>query len=189
MIDPRPAFIPHPTVQPQSRPLMIIGANWFFTVGMIVFVLGALATAGVFGYKGYLQRVRAGEMDAVRAREQQLRSSQALEEITAFSQSLAAAQNLLQDHVFPTSILRLLEDTTHQNVQLRTLSFNRGERRVALSGIARSYQTVAEQIMVLESSPHVERVTFGGLASDAQNRVSFTMTLTLRPSAFGYREP
>ena len=174
--------------EPATRPLMTIGANWFFTVGAVVLVLGILATGGVFGYVAYMNRVRNQEIAIVQEREENLKTKGSLNEVTAFSQSFAAAQNLLQSHTFPTNFFRFLSATTHTSVQFKSLTFNGAAGKADLSGVARSYRTVAEQVTLFEASPHVGAVTFGGLALEPSGLVSFTITLMLEPSAYGYRE-
>ena len=153
-----------------------------------MFVVSAVAYGGVFAYRKYLESQRATLTAAVKEREQALQSD-SLREVIAFSQSLNAAQALLQEHPFASNVFGFLGTNTHPEVQFKGLTFAGENRRIDMNAVARSYRAVAEQVSALEGNPAVERVDFGGLSRSGAGLVSFRVSLVLRQSVFQYQSP
>ncbi|OHA08423.1 MAG: hypothetical protein A3A44_00265 [Candidatus Sungbacteria bacterium RIFCSPLOWO2_01_FULL_60_25] len=183
----RPALIAHASPQERS-PVSRLGGSWFFAFSVAVFVVSAVAYGGVFAYRKYLESQRATLTAAVKEREQALQSD-SLREVIAFSQSLNAAQALLQEHPFASNVFGFLGTNTHPEVQFKGLTFAGENRRIDMNAVARSYRAVAEQVSALEGNPAVERVDFGGLSRSGAGLVSFRVSLVLRQSVFQYQSP
>jgi len=77
------------------------------------------------------------------------------------------------------------ESIVHPNVYFATFSLNAADNQVNLSGYADSFQTLIQQIHILQNrSDFIEKFDISNIGMAEQGGVRFDLLLTLRPSIF-----
>lgn len=185
MADPPTSFIPKS--QPRlSAAFVAEGGAWLFNIALLLFVASAVGAGGLYLYRRSLASAYADWREQVVAQEAEFRP-EFLAQFTDLSSALASARVLLAGHVYASSALLLVESLVHPSVSFNSLSFSRNQQTIELSGAAKSYQAVAEQIRTMEGNPQVESVEFGGLARSERGVVSFRLTVHFKPSLLELR--
>lgn len=185
MPDPSPSFIPHAPTRFSPR-LIAEGGAWLFNLALFAFIASLVAAGGLFVYQRSLASTRADWQAQVAGQEAELRPD-LLVQLTDLSNALGVTRELLSRHVYASNALLFVQSVTHPFVYFTALSFSRDARKIELSGSARNYQTVAEQVQFLESHPQVEKVDFGGLSRSERGLVNFRTAITFKPSLLQLR--
>lgn len=154
------------------------------TVLLVVALIAAFLSAGAFGALVIVTRRQAAAHAAftkqVQGKELELRS-ELLGQITALDTRLKNIRTLLAKHPFNSNILAVVERASHPQARFRSFNFTTQSRKLDMDGEAPAYRIVTRQIEIFERDPAVERVEFGGLGANAENRVSFKVSLVFKP--------
>ncbi len=180
MADPS-AIIPREHSAAFRLPAVIIGSGWLFSLGLVAVVAAAVTAGGLFFYRRALLATQANWFEQITAQETELRP-ELLVQLTELSSALAVSRELVANHPSASNALLLIQSVTHPFVYFTSLTFSRDGRKIELSGAARSYQVVAEQIRSIESHPQVEQVEFGGLSRGERGLVNFKVTAIFKPA-------
>lgn len=180
MADLTSSFINKDGSSARSRIVFESGA-WLLNLGIVVFVLSLILVGGLFFYRRASEENRREWAKQVETDEAELRPD-LLKQLTDLSDSLSAAQSLIRNHSFSSNALLLIQSVAHPSVQFSSLSFSRDSKKIDLSGLARSYQIVAEQVSFMEASPQVEKVEFGGLARNEKGLIDFRLAVIFKPT-------
>ena len=157
------------------------GGGWLLGLGVVVLLAALVIYVGLWVYQRSLVTVHSEWQEQIRNQESELRSD-TLANLINVANSLAVGRELLSNHAWISQAFRFLEAATHAKVQFLKFDFLRDVRKIDLAGLASSYQTVAEQVRILESYPDVEKVAFGGLSRTEKGLVSFKLAITFKPS-------
>lgn len=171
--------VSRPRTAVQSR-LLVEGGQWFFNIGLALFLAVLIFSGGLFAYQYSLGAKQSGLEQRIRDLEADL-SEDSLADLVTTSTSLAAARQVLSNHIYPSLALAFLAGHTHPRVYYNAFDFSADGKKISVAGFAQSYRIVAEQISILESARSVERVDFGGLAASERGIVSFRLTIGFRP--------
>ena len=169
-------------VSPRSpRAWQSEAGSWLFNLGLLVFIGSLVLAGGLFVYKNSLAKSQATWADQVKSQEDDLRPD-LLSQLINLSHELSATRGLLANHTFTSNVFAFLESITLPHVQFTNFTFSAQNVKIDLAAVADSFQTVADQVQILESNPQVEKVDFGGLNRSQQGKVNFRMTITVKPS-------
>lgn len=150
-----------------------------FSVSLTIFILVFAAFGGLI----LLNRSRTSELDAL-ARQNQVKEEalhpELLEAVTILDKRLRNMRSLLGGHVFGSNAFKVLEQTTHPQVQFSIFNFAVEDRKVGVSGSAPNFTVLSHQIGILERDPQVESVEFGGL-SLRERTIGFTLSIIFKP--------
>lgn len=159
---------------------------WFFSLALIALFVSLVAFGGLFAYKRSLLG-RQVEWNAEIDRQEAELSAASIGELLASASALASARELLAAHVAPSNLFALLEAAVHPRVQFTSFAFSKDSGKIDLSGLAASYQSVAEQVSLLEARRDVERVEFGGLSLGTKGLVSFKLAILVKPALLRFK--
>ncbi len=165
----------------RPSPLVYQSSALAFNLALVLFIVSAVVYGGLFFYRKSIDATITDWHEKIAGKEEELNSEGGVASLIDTSDSIGAAQALIESHVFTSNVFTFLQEVTHQRVQFYTFGFARDTRKIELSGLAISYRTVAEQISVLESSPQVEKVEFGGLSLTDQGLINFKLSVTYKP--------
>lgn len=166
----------------RERP--VVGWPWrLFLFSMLVLAAAAVLYFGLeIGYKTYLDaQIRARDL-AIADLSQTISPEEQRRFVDFYSQ-LANLRVLLDGHVFVSRLFPLLEANTNQLVYFDSVDLNMKDRRLALEGVAASYEALAQQLEALDRAPEIERVLVGESRRDG-NFVRFRLSLFLVPILF-----
>lgn len=157
-----------------------VGA-WIFNISLVLFLASIVFFGGLFLYHRSLTNNQADWEKQVQTQEADLRPD-LLGQLIELSNEMSAAKGLLAGHTYTSNVFSFLEATTLPKVQYTTFGFSTAALKIDVSAVAASYQTVADQIRILEAHAQVTKVEFGGLARSGDGLVSFRLTILVKPS-------
>lgn len=156
------------------RQLLMLSATLFLLALVVYFGLR-------FGYKPYLDSSVAKLDEQIQKFGQEIPKDEQ-EKIGAFYSQLVNLRALLAARVVGTPAFEVLEHTTLPDVYYTKASLNALNSELALTGIAKTLESVSAQAGVLEKDPNVARVSFANVASvSGVDGWQFTMSVFLRP--------
>lgn len=185
MADPAPTFIAQERPALRSR-IIFEGGVWLFNIALLAFIAAVVLAGGFFFYQRSLEATRLEWAQQVEGQEAELKP-ELLSQLTDLSNSLTIARELLSGHSFASNVFLFIQSITHPRVQFSAFTFSRDSRKIEISGAAASYQTVAEQISLMEAHSQVEKVEFGGLARGDKGLVNFKLAIIFKPSLLQLR--
>ena len=173
---------------PRRRALVTQGTVWLFQAGLILSIASLLAAGGLFLYRRSLSQTLVSWEEQVRAQESELRP-ELLNQLLQLSATVSSVRELLQNHIYLSNLLRLLEDVTRPDVIFSNLNYSSESRVAELNGSAANYGAVAQQLSLLDGHREVESVSFGGLSLGERGRVNFKIAFIVKASLTKLRSP
>ncbi|MEK7606353.1 MAG: hypothetical protein AAB458_02050 [Patescibacteria group bacterium] len=159
----------------------------FFIISMLLFILSVAAAAGVFGYQKFL------ESSIVRKKEELQKARAAFEpelirELSRLDTKLRTAEELLSTHIAVTGIFELLQGVTLETVQFTDFGYALEPLgvRITMSGLARSFASVALQSDEFGKNRFIREPVFSGFSLDDRGDVEFSVTALIDPSVVSY---
>lgn len=157
-----------------------------FYTSAAVFLITAASYGGLFFFNKNLGLREPILLEEIRAKEVDLRED--LKDILLLETRLKNLKELLVEHPAPSRIIDFLETNTHPQVRFFSFLVSAAEKSISLGAEAASYATVAQQILVLEKHPEVERVEFGGLSfNETENKTNFRLKIFVKPSLIQFQ--
>lgn len=159
-----------------------VGWPWrFFTASFAVFLISVLVYFGlVFGYGPFLEK-RIAEKEQQIADSSAVISKEAQDKFSQLYSQIINLKSILDNHVFPSSVIALLERTTHPKVYFIGLNFKAQERELELDGIAANFNVLAEQLESYSQADGIEGYTLTQ-SQFSDNSVQFKAVLKLSKS-------
>lgn len=184
------SFIPSDTVQAAKPVRSYYGSgagDLFVLLALVLFVTSVALGAGVFLYKQYLTRAIEGKT------EQLQRAKEAFEpalivQLTRLDDRMRAGQKILDEHVAPSQILLLLEQSTLQSIAFRNFSFlaeDRAKMALKMQGVAQSVNAIALQADYLGKSGVLSSPIFSNITRQSDG-IHFDLTAIVNPQAIRY---
>src|SRR5581483_1107110 len=174
-MDPRAqsTFIPKkPLMDRPAGPVGIVmkpkkTVNFFFLIGIIIFVGSLVLAVGVYVYNLYLNNQIGSLQTQIASIEQKyLASDNSFKNYTRLDQRIKNATTILNAHLSSSAIFNLLEQDTVKYVQFLTFKFGTtgtGTPIVSLTGQARSFNAVSVQSDTLRANGSVRNPIFSNV--------------------------
>jgi len=175
--------------RPQLRkraPFVLRGQQVLFLAATLVFIATGGTWLGVYFYSGRLLNINADLRSQISSLEEDL-DPNLIKELVNISNGLASARTLIKNHLLTSNVFEFLEKNTHPKVAYGSISYSAGSRKMDLSATAASYLVLARQINVFESSPVVNKVSFGGLSIKEDRSVGFSLGIEFKPELIRVR--
>lgn len=166
------------------------GLGFLTIISVLLLVVSFAALAGVWLYMGVLR----GDMDKLSADFDKTKKEfdvASIQDLSGVSISIDVSKKILQSHVAVSRIMDLLEQNTLPDV--RFINFNYGGSGgdkgniIALSGDAKSYTTLAEQALALESVKNIESLSLSNLSLRSGGRIGFDLSIVINPALVNYQ--
>ncbi len=155
-----------------------------FTFTLLVVAAMVLVYFGLrFGYGPYLES-RISNLDSELSELGQSIPESEQENFISFYSQLVNVRTLLDKHVMTSAVFPILEKNTHTGIFYTNLDLNLAEQRATLEGISRSYETLAQQLVMLDKVGGIDRY----LITESQaidGRVRFRLNIFFKPAVFG----
>ena len=153
---------------------------------ILVFIATGATWLGVYLYSGRLLNINADLRSQIASLQEDL-DPNLIRELVNISNGLASARTLIKNHLLTSNVFEFLEKNTHPKVAYGSISYSAGSRKMDLSATAASYLVLARQINVFESSPVVNKVSFGGLSIKEDRSVGFSLGIEFKPELIRVR--
>jgi len=162
-----------------------VGWPWrLFLFSALVLAAAMVVYFGLeYGYKTYLN-AQINAKDKAIAELAQAVSPEEHQQFVDFYSQLANLRVLLDEHIFTSRILPLLENRTNRSVYYDSVDFTIKDQRIVLGGVAASYQILAQQLEAFKQTSEITRVLINESRLD-KGRVNFRVSLFLNPDLFG----
>jgi len=163
------------------------GGNILFTASVILLVLAVLSAGGVFGYKKFLESSIENKREALQ-RARAAFEPELIRELSHLDTKIATAEGLLEKHIAISGIFDLLQDVTLETVQFTNFGFSIEPEgiRLSMSGVARSFSSVALQSDEFVKNRFISQPVFSNLALNQRGDVTFAASALIDPAAVSY---
>lgn len=162
-----------------------IGFLWsllrFLFIVLLILMVGFVGLR--FGYTPFLKSQIKKQEAAITELTTRIPQSEQ-DNLLKFYFQLADLEKLLRNHVMTSKVFALLESRTNQRAYFTSLSLDVGEKKLALEGIAPSYEVVAQQLASFEAASDVASAALTEAQTEREGRVRFGITLVLAPRVF-----
>lgn len=182
------SFIPKKSLVEATSPRRS-GISIFMLLGVAVFVISVFLAGGIYFYEGYLEGA-IGEKDASLKRARAAFEPALIEDLKRLSNRINLARGVLDNHLAPSAIFSLLEESTLRTIRFRSFTYTTTGSRasIALKGEGRSFGDVAVQSDTFAAGRRLRDVIFSNLNLDqTTGTVVFDMSATVDPSLILYR--
>ncbi|MFZ2253259.1 MAG: hypothetical protein WAW13_03765 [Minisyncoccia bacterium] len=119
----------------------------FNILSTLVIVGTLVSTVGVFFYAAYAERQLNNAKTALQE-ESDVDNEKYIEEISVYQKKLAIATHLLDTHIAPSHLFQILEETTNDTVQFKSLEFTYDpgfEIDLVVTGLTPAFASLALQ--------------------------------------------
>lgn len=183
------SFIPRDTARsgPTGPAYASGGFDLLMLGGIILFVASVSLAIGVFLYLQFVESSLAGKSEQLQ-RAQEAFEPALIAELTRLDDRMTAADDVLNQHLAPSELFRILEDLTLETISLTSLNFEAnsgGNVSVSLAGVARSVNSIALQADLFGKHVAITSPIFSNINRD-ENGVLFDVSATLNPTAIRY---
>ncbi|PIR86274.1 hypothetical protein COU13_01945 [Candidatus Kaiserbacteria bacterium CG10_big_fil_rev_8_21_14_0_10_43_70] len=183
------SFIPTDTVRggPDRPSYKSGGFDLLMLGGIILFIASVALAIGVFLYMQFVQASLSAKTEQLQ-RAQEAFEPALIAELTRLDDRMSAAESVLQQHIAPSELFRILEDLTLETISLTSLNFqaNSGSSmEMTLAGVARSVNSIALQADLYGKHVAITSPIFSNINRDERG-VLFDVSATLNPSALRY---
>lgn len=193
-IDPRAAAVPSsggaglklsvlPSFKSPTSESEVKEAKWPLVA---VILLAVLVLAGwlVLGYYKKSLENQIGAMDSKIVGLQSNENKDSAQKIKQLQQDLKMAGPLLNEHIFSSSALQFLQESTLPQVRYTDFNLKIDGAVMSVSGEAQTYNVLAKQIAIFNGNKMITNVTVDKVALSQAGGVSFHLTISLNPSLF-----
>lgn len=171
--------------------------NFFLFISIILIICMALASVGLFIYKTSLVNSIKGLQESLAVAKDSFQP-ESISELQIFDKRMSASNQILASHTVLSPVFALLSEITIPTIQFTRLSLEPGvdgkNFTARLSGLARSYKSIAVQIDVFNGSKgkYFKNVVFSNLVlqndKNSKGYVSFDLSFTIDPALLSYEK-
>lgn len=171
--------------------------NFFLLISIILLFCVAITSIVLFLYKNTLMNNIKGLQQSLSIAKDSFQL-ESISELQIFDKRMSASNQILASHTVLSPVFSLLSEITIPTIQFTRLSLEPGVDgktfTARLSGLARSYKSIAVQIDVFNGSKgrYFKNVVFSNLVlqNDKINKgyVSFDLSFTIDPTLISYEK-
>ncbi len=184
------SFIPKKPIV-ASQGVVKKSIDFFAIIATILFLGSLILSATVYAWKYTLtKQVELKEASLVKAREQFDQSF--IGYVNRLNSRIETSRSLLDNHVGASTIFGFLASHTLKTVSYTDFTYSYegdGTVKVVLSGVARSYSTIALQSEEFgKQNQYIKSPIFSNLNPDQNGSVRFTLTALLDKNLISYQK-
>jgi len=106
------------------------------------------------------------------------------EEVFNYQKKIADFSQLLQNHLFTSKTLGLLERNSHPKIWFSQYNLDSTKGILALSGEAEDFSVLGQQLLIFKKEPFIKGLDLSNISVGRKGRVEFTLNLSLAPQLF-----
>ena len=160
-------------------------------ISTFLFIISILASAGLFGYKIYLEKQKESLSISLSANRNNF-EKEVIDELELFDKRTQYAQQLLKNHIVLSPMFDLLGKITIPSIQYIKFEQRTDETGfvVEMKGLARDYRSIALQASVFNEVENnsFKNVLFSNLVKDKNNNIGFNLKFNVDPSLLSYEK-
>ncbi len=167
-----------------------IQAGIFFFLSLFLLLAVVTISGGLFFYKGFLEQSISRKNKELQTARASFAPAQ-LNELKRLNLRIDTAQDLLNKHNAPTLLFDLLEGVTLKTVQFKDLKYSvlpDGRSSISMTGIARSFASVALQSDMFNKEKSIEEPIFSNLDVSQEGDALFEVSAFVGTDSISYRK-
>jgi len=157
---------------------------------MFVLVIFIFAVAAYFGLD-YWNKTKEAELSVLEEEFQNIRSDfplQKEQEAILFEKKLNSLSKLLNNHIYFSQALTVLEELTHPQVYYTSLDFSTDDNRFILDGVAKNQMVFSEAVSgLVNNSDKIKAVAVKQMKSAKGENVAFSLYVFIQPNLLKYQ--
>jgi len=106
------------------------------------------------------------------------------EELTGYQEKVKDFGTLISNHQFPVNIFDFFEKVSHPKTWFNRFDLLPEQGAVSLSGQTDSFETLAQQILILKKEKFVKDINLPKVSISKEGKISFELQLTFDPEIF-----
>lgn len=161
--------------------------NVFIILCVVIF---ALEGAGYFALD-YFSKKTNKELQGINAQISQKETPETKnleKEMKNYQEKIENISPLLDTHIYTLKIFPLIEALTHPQASFTKISFSAKDYKASLSGKTESFQTLGQQLRILEEKKEKENlftnINLSKFSIEKEGSVGFSLDLSFNPSVF-----
>lgn len=151
---------------------------FFFSLILLISVVGGYFAIGHLQTKALenLSQIKQAiaETQSSENKEAKKRVEKAKEKIDTFSV-------LINEHQEATKVFSLLEKDVHPGVYFTSFSADTEDSNIVVSGLAKNFQSLGQQIFIFEADPVIEEVSLSGVSITSIGDIRFAFDIIYLP--------
>jgi len=184
------SFIPKKPIVPE-RAVATKPVGSLLVVALLILFTVLIAAGGLYFYKGLTQKKKESMEKNLLVAQARFEPAR-IAELQVLDKRLRAGAEILANHIAVTPIFEALQALTLKTVRFTNFSFELGEDRsipirVAMSGMAVGYRSIALQSDLLAKNKSFLEPIFSNLTLDKSGNVLFDLEFSVDPSFLNYQ--
>jgi len=157
----------------------------WITVALLIFVILAILLFSSYIYFSFSINNLKEKIQETEKAIKKTPSEQALEkDILLKEKRINIFADLISQHRKPENIFSFLEKTTHPKVVFSEFSFDSSKNTVKLTGNAKSFISLGQQILLFQKEKNIKRINLSEVSIGELEGVDFSLELTFEPQFF-----
>ncbi|MBX4189999.1 hypothetical protein KW791_01755 [Candidatus Parcubacteria bacterium] len=161
----------------------IPGENRMLRIGVILCIIIALISGGLFWYRNSLSQKLANADQDLTALEGQ-RNKKGEENLLTLHRQIDLISQLLKNHLYWSIGFSKVESLLQSNVQFKSISSNVSDATFAFRATANDYPTLAKQLAAFVADNSVKDVSLGGVTVLTNGKLDFSARIQFNPTEF-----
>jgi hypothetical protein len=148
----------------------------------IIFLFFSITSAiGFWTYKNFVLIEQNKKLDEQIKQFQDQRDLVLEKELKNIDCAIIQLKNILENHVYPSEVFKLLEQTTISQVQFLSFSGNLKDNKISLAGLAERLSVLAQQSDILKKNKNIkeESVLMTNINRNSEGRITFNLSFEL----------
>lgn len=154
--------------------------NIWVIVSFVLIIAAVAAYLGLYFYRDKLIQ----ERDSLQTQIVQVDSQRDLameENFIHLEKGISDLKKVLETRIYPSYLFKMLEELTLPTVWYGNLTANFSEDTLDLKVSANSYNTLAEQVVILQNDSRIKEVNFSDAKLEKEGGVASSFRITLDP--------
>lgn len=102
-------------------------------------------------------------------------------EILDYDRKIKDFKGLVADHKFNSRVFKFLEDFIHPKIWFESFEFQSENAKVVLSGRAKTFESLGQQIMILQQEKQIKDLILEGIAIGKEGDIEFNFSFSFDP--------
>lgn len=162
----------------------------FFVVSFVIFLVSLVGAGGVFFYTKYLESSITSKQESL-ARAREAFEPDTIKVLARVDKRIEAAKLILEEHIAPSVLFALLEQTTLKSVRFDSFTYTNTTSGVSLDlkGEAKDFSGLALQSDVFGSNQALRNPVVHEFDFNEKRTVSFGISAGVDPAFVGFHPP
>jgi uncharacterized protein YeeX (DUF496 family) len=168
-------------ITPQKKDIKIIFQKVILYIGIFLLVF----EFSLFFILSYYNKKISQEIIDIEKKLSKTEEENILEkEVLSVKKQIDDWEKIVKDYKKSLNFFEFLEKYTHPDVSFSKMSLSVKDNNVSLSGKAKSFDVLGQQVMILKDIDEIESVNVSSASLNRERSIDFSISINLKPSIF-----